>query len=103
MGLQAACAAVNCGSLLAVRVPDAVTLGVFMRIVVSALVGAAIGYPVSYYLQPSMVHLKLTLGDYIANIGTVLGNGELGARALMTMAVFAAVGGVIGKVTTKKA
>jgi hypothetical protein len=65
-----------------------------------AITGFLIGYPVSYAFQPKMLRAKMTLGDYISHADQIL-DGPYAETAIVTMLIFAVVGGVSGLLSTK--
>ena len=78
-----------------------------MKHAIFAVVGGALGYPISFFFQNEMIQHKVGgFGGYIQHIGDILGSGgaEIGARstALSTMAICAVIGLVISIVTANK-
>jgi hypothetical protein len=61
-------------------------------IVAGLLVGALLGYPLSYYFQPSALRSKVSLGQYIEHVGEVVGNSELVSAVYIGFAVAMSAG-----------
>ena len=68
-----------------------------------AVIGALIGYPLSYYFQPAALRLKIPLGNYIQHISDVLGEKDLRSTAIGTWIVAIIVCAVIGLVAGQNA
>lgn len=72
-----------------------------------ALVGAAIGYPTSYVFQPEAFRMKVSFPKYLEVFKDILSMGdnplgqELMLRAVVTMAVLALIGGMLGAMRSK--
>jgi hypothetical protein len=66
-----------------------------------AILGLIIAYPVSYFFQPSVLRAKLSLGEYITQIGDVLGESNLVSAVIISFVVcpilLAIIGGAIDK------
>lgn len=68
-----------------------------MRKVPFAILGAIIGVPLSYYFQPEMVRAKVGgMGGYLKNLGDIVNNKDLVGNIILSVVIFALVGGVIG-------
>jgi hypothetical protein len=67
------------------------------------IVGAILGYPVSYFLQSSMVRAKLSLPQYIVHVGDVLAEGELVGAVVLGFIVSIGAGAAIGYFMSKQA
>ena len=65
-------------------------------IVAGLLVGALLGYPLSYYFQPGALRAKVSLGQYIEHIGEVVGNSELVSAVVIGFVVAMGAGAGIG-------
>ncbi len=68
-----------------------------MKKVIFAIIGAILGVPLSYYFQSSMVQAKVGgIGGYLKNFGEILNNGSLLGNVILSVIIFALVGGLIG-------
>lgn len=68
-----------------------------------AIIGAILGVPLSYYFQPEMVRMKVGgMGGYLKHFGEIVNEGELLGNVLISVVVFALIGGVIGYFVDKK-
>ncbi len=68
-----------------------------MKKVTFAIIGAILGLPLSYYFQSNMVQSKVGgIGGYLENFGDVVSNSDLLGNVVLSVVVFALVGGVIG-------
>lgn len=67
-------------------------------LVIGAILGLIIGYPVSYFLQPATLRATQSIGAYVGNVGRNLHNGDLAATAIGTWIGCIVVFGVIGTV-----
>ena len=67
-----------------------------MPIVAGLLVGALLGYPLSYYFQPGALRSKVSLGQYIEHVGDVVGNSELVSAVFIGFTVAMGAGAGIG-------
>ena len=65
-------------------------------IVAGLLVGAILGYPLSYYFQPAALRSKVSLGQYIEHAGDVVGNSELVSSVFIGFLVAMVAGAGIG-------
>ncbi len=63
---------------------------------VGLVVGAILGYPVSYYFQPGVLRAKLSLGAYIAKASEVLGDKDLRSAVILGFVVAIAVCAGVG-------
>ena len=62
-----------------------------------AVIGAILGIPLSYYFQPEIVKSKLGgVGGYLKNFDKIVDNSDLLGNVILSIVVFAFVGGVIG-------
>jgi hypothetical protein len=62
-----------------------------------AFIGAILGIPLSYYFQNGLVQLMFGgVSGYITNIDKILNNGNMLGNVIMSVVIFAIVGGVIG-------
>ncbi|MHB1279456.1 MAG: hypothetical protein ACYC1Q_13795 [Bacteroidia bacterium] len=69
-----------------------------MKKVTFAIIGALLGIPLSYYFQSDIVQAKVggSMGGYMRHIGDLMDNSNIMGNVLLSMAVFAVVGLVIG-------
>ena len=65
-------------------------------ILAGLVVGALLGYPLSYYFQPSALRSKVSLGQYIEHASEVVGNSELVSSVVIGFVVAMAAGAGIG-------
>lgn len=75
--------------------------------VLFAIIGAILGIPLSYYFQSEMVRAKVGgIGNYLQNFGDIVSNGNLLGNVILSVVIFAIVGGVVGyfidKIETQK-
>lgn len=69
----------------------------FIRTVIFAIVGAILGVPLSYFFQSSIIQSKFGgIGGYLQHFGDVLGNSDLVGNVIISVVIFALLGGVIG-------
>jgi len=62
-----------------------------------SILGAILGIPLSYYFQSEMVKSKVGgIGGYLQNFGDIVDNSDLLGNVIISIIVFALVGGVIG-------
>ena len=62
-----------------------------------AIYGGILGIPLSYYFQSDVVKNKVGgLGGYLKNFGQIVDNSDLLANVIISVVIFAIVGGVIG-------
>ena len=76
--------------------------------VLLASIGAILGIPLSYYFQPALVRAKTGgIGGYLQNFGDIISEGNLVVNVILSVIIFALVGGIIGyfidKIEEKKA
>ncbi len=64
-----------------------------------AVVGALMGYPLSYFFQAGALRAKLSLGEYIQHINDVLNDGDLGPTAIITVVGCAVGVAIVGWAT----
>lgn len=65
--------------------------------VLFAIIGAILGIPLSYYFQNEMVKSKVGgIGGYITHFGDIAKDGNLMGNVILSVVIFAIVGGVIG-------
>lgn len=65
--------------------------------VLFAIIGAILGIPLSYYFQSEMVRVKVGgIGGYLQNFGDIASNGNLMGNVILSVVIFALVGGIIG-------
>ena len=75
----------------------ALSLGKVMRKVAFAIIGAILGIPLSYYFQSEMVKSKMGgIGGYLKNFDKILDNSDLIGNVILSVVIFALVGGLIG-------
>ena len=68
-----------------------------MKKVIFAIIGAILGIPLSYYFQSSMVQAKVGgIGGYLQHFGDIVKNGNLMGNVVLSVVIFAIVGGLIG-------
>lgn len=68
-----------------------------MKKVPFAIFGAILGIPLSYYFQPEMVRAKVGgMGGYLKNFGDIVNNSDLVGNVILSVVIFAVIGGVIG-------
>ncbi|HCS19065.1 MAG TPA: hypothetical protein DIW47_00625 [Bacteroidetes bacterium] len=69
-----------------------------MKKVTFAIIGALLGIPLSYYFQSDLVQVKVggSIGGYMKHIGDIAEHGNIMGNILLSMAIFAVVGLVIG-------
>ncbi|TRZ50731.1 zinc-ribbon domain-containing protein [bacterium] len=68
-----------------------------MKKVTFAIIGAILGIPFSYYFQPEIVRAKVGgMGGYIKNFGDIAKNSDLIGNVIISIVIFALIGGVIG-------
>ncbi|MCK9414534.1 MAG: zinc ribbon domain-containing protein [Prolixibacteraceae bacterium] len=68
-----------------------------MKKVQFAFIGAILGLPLSYYFQSDYVKSKVGgMGGYLKNFGDVVSNSDLVGNVILSVVIFALVGGVIG-------
>ncbi|NQU84920.1 MAG: PspC domain-containing protein [Mariniphaga sp.] len=68
-----------------------------MKKVSFSIIGAILGIPLSYYFQSEMVRSKVgSIGGYLENFGDIVDNSDLLGNVIISIIVFALVGGVIG-------
>jgi len=65
-------------------------------IVVGVLIGALLGYPLSYYFQPGALRAKHSLGKYIAHFSEIIGESELQSAIFIGFLVAMGAGAGIG-------
>ena len=68
-----------------------------------AIIGAIAGLPLSYYFQPEILRQKISLLDYITNLGKMFEADYLLKNIFMSVVVFAAIGYAIGYFSEKNA
>jgi cobalamin biosynthesis protein CobD/CbiB len=62
-----------------------------------AIYGGILGIPLSYYFQSEMVKNKVGgIGGYLKNFGQIVDNSDLLANVIISVIIFAIIGGVIG-------
>lgn len=61
------------------------------------LVGALVGYPLSYFFQPSALRAKISMGTYISHIGEVFGDKDLSSTAVLVWVASIVVGALVGR------
>ena len=62
-----------------------------------AIIGAVLGIPLSYYFQSSMVQAKVGgIGGYLKHFGDIVNDANLLGNVVLSVVIFAIVGGVIG-------
>jgi len=65
--------------------------------VLFAIIGAILGIPLSYYFQSEMVKSKMGgIGGYLQNFDKIANDSNLLGHVVLSVVVFALVGGVIG-------
>ena len=68
-----------------------------MKKLLFAILGGILGIPLSYYFQPEIVRAKTgSIGGYLENFGDILENSDLVGNVLLSVVIFAIIGGVIG-------
>jgi phosphotransferase system glucose/maltose/N-acetylglucosamine-specific IIC component len=68
-----------------------------MKKVTFAIIGGILGIPFSYYFQPEIVRAKVGgMGGYMKNFGDIAKNSDLVVNIIISIVIFALIGGVIG-------
>jgi phosphate/sulfate permease len=67
-----------------------------------AIIGAILGMPLSYYFQNELIRSKVSIGGYIAHFSDVMEETELLTNVVLSVVIFAIVGGVIGYFIDRK-
>lgn len=77
-----------------------------MKTRTGVLVGAVLGYPVSYFFQSGALRAKLSLGGYVEHFQDVLQSKDLASTAIgvwiATIVIFAFIASVIDGMTDRK-
>ena len=60
------------------------------------IIGAILGLPLSYYLQPQIVRQKISLLDYVKKIDMIFKAEDLIGNIILSVIVFAIIGAIIG-------
>ena len=75
-------------------------------VLIGAIIGLIVGYPLSYFMQPSALRMKCSLGDYIGHIGDILQSNEFAGTAIGTwigsVVVFALLGLLVSFMASSK-
>lgn len=70
------------------------------------LLGAVLGYPISYFFQPGALRAKMSLGDYVQHIGDIMQSNDLRVTAIGTWIgctiLFCIIGAVLGALLPRK-
>ena len=67
-----------------------------------AIIGAVLGIPLSYYFQSELVRAKVGgLGGYLEQFGDIVNDSSLLGNVVLSVVIFAIVGGVIGHFVDK--
>ena len=75
-----------------------------MKKTIFAIIGAILGIPLSYYFQSQIVQSKVGgIGGYLKNFGDIVKDGNLLGNVILSVVIFALVGGVIGYFIDKNA
>ena len=75
-----------------------------MKKVSFAVIGAILGFPLSYYFQPEIVRMKVGgVSGYLQHFGEIMDDGDLTGNVIISVIIFAAIGGVIGYFVDKNA
>jgi hypothetical protein len=68
-----------------------------MKKVTFAIIGAILGLPISYYFQPELVRTKVGgIGGYFNHFGDILKNSDYLGNVILSVLIFAIIGGLIG-------
>ena len=68
-----------------------------MKKVTFAIIGGILGIPLSYYFQSEIVKAKTGgIGGYMSHIGEIAKDSNLCGNIILSVIVFALVGGFIG-------
>lgn len=79
-----------------IQVPSADNIA-SSRLLIFAIIGAILGIPLSYYFQSQIVQSKVGgIGGYLNQFGEIVKDGNLLANVILSVVIFALVGGVIG-------
>jgi hypothetical protein len=73
----------------------------YQRTLLGFLCGLVLGYPVSYFFQPALIQRKLSLGDYIGQMGKVLDSPYAGT-AIGVWIGTAVICTIIGAIVDRK-
>ncbi len=66
------------------------------------LVGALVGYPLSYFFQPGALRAKISMGEYISHMGEIFRDKELSSTATLVWAAATVVGAVVGRMLERR-
>ena len=68
-----------------------------MKKILFSVIGAILGIPLSYYFQSDVVKVKVGgFSGYIQHLDEILKSKDLNGNVILSVLVFAIVGGVIG-------
>lgn len=72
--------------------------------VIFIIVGILLGIPFSYYLQPDIVQVKLSLGEYLKNFLNVVtdDSGDFLTPVFLSCLIGAIIGGIVGNLMDRK-
>jgi hypothetical protein len=68
---------------------------------VGLLAGLLASYPISYYFQPALLRMMLSVPSYISHAGDMIRDKELRPAVLMSALVCSLAGGAIGYLIEK--
>jgi len=74
----------------------------FLGFILGGIIGAIVGYPISFFLQPGLLRAVTSLGEYCAKFSEVIKDPKLSSTVYITVALSALIGGVIGVVYANK-
>lgn len=67
-----------------------------------AIIGGLLGIPLSYYFQSEVVKVKVGgMSGYLKHFGDILNNTDLLGNVILSVAIFAIVGAIIGYLIDK--
>lgn len=66
-----------------------------------AVIGMLVGIPLSYYFQPDMVRMKVSLVKYVVNIKEMLGYSDVAPTILVTVTITGIIGFIIQRKRNK--
>ncbi|MCA0447298.1 MAG: hypothetical protein LCH54_13825 [Bacteroidetes bacterium] len=74
-----------------------------MKKVIFAVIGAILGIPLSYFFQSEMVRTKVGgIFGYLQHFGDIVNESSLLGNVILSVVIFAIIGGIIGYFLDKK-